>query len=138
LRDRKGDIPLLVKHFCQKYEAKIGRKITNISSKVMDALMQYNWPGNIELENIIERALILSHGNTLEYGEWIPSEKKRDKKIAHTTLEDAERQHIIEALEKTGWKVSGDKGAAKILGLNATTLEAKMKKLGIKRVAKVL
>ncbi len=139
LRDRKEDIPLLVKHFCQKYEAKIGKKISNISSKVMDALTQYNWPGNIrELENIIERALILSRGNTLEYGEWVPSEKKRDKKIIYTTLEDAERQHIIEALEKTGWKVSGEKGAAKILGLNATTLEAKMKKLGIKRVAKVL
>jgi formate hydrogenlyase transcriptional activator len=138
LRDRKEDIPLLVRHFCQKYEAKIGKKITNISSKVMDALMQYDWPGNIrELENIIERALILSRGNTLEYGEWVPSEKKRDKKVAYTTLEDAERHHIIEALEKTGWKVSGDKGAAKILGLNATTLEARMKKLGIKRVTKV-
>ena len=105
----------------------------------MDSLIEYNWPGNIrELENIIERALIVSRCNTLEYGEWIPLEKKLDKKIVYTTLEDAERQHIIEALEKTGWKVSGEKGASKILGLNATTLEARMKKLGIKRAAKLV
>ena len=139
LRDRKEDIPLLVKHFCQKYEAKIGKKIINIPQKVLDALMKYDWPGNIrELENIIERALILTRGNTLEYGEWIPLEKKTDKKISFTTLEDAERQHILDALEKTGWKVSGEKGAAKILGLNATTLEARMKKLGIKRPARIV
>jgi formate hydrogenlyase transcriptional activator len=139
LRERKEDIPLLVKHFCQKYEAKIGKKITNVPQKVMDALIKYNWPGNIrELENIIERALILSRGNTLEFGEWIPSDKKQDKKISFTTLEDAERQHILDALEKTGWKVSGEKGAAKILGLNATTLEARMKKLGIKRPLKIM
>jgi len=138
LRERTEDIPLLVKHFCQKYEVKIGKKITNIPQKVMDALMKYDWPGNIrELENIIERALILTRGNTLEYGEWVPSEKKTDKKILFTTLEDAERQHILEALEKTGWKVSGEKGAAKILGLNATTLEARMKKLGIQRPVKM-
>lgn len=139
LRERKEDIPLLVKHFCQKYEVKVGKKITNVPQKVMDALMKYDWPGNIrELENIIERALILCRGNTLEYGEWIPSEKKQDKKISFTTLEDAERQHILDALEKTGWKVSGEKGAAKILGLNATTLEARMKKLGIKRPVKIV
>jgi transcriptional regulator of acetoin/glycerol metabolism len=105
----------------------------------MDALMTYDWPGNIrELENIIERALILSRDNTLEYGEWIPSEKKQDKKMSFTTLEDAERKHILDALEKTGWKVSGERGAAKVLGLNATTLEARMKKLGIKRPVKVI
>ncbi|HEY6975794.1 MAG TPA: sigma 54-interacting transcriptional regulator [Chitinophagaceae bacterium] len=139
LRERKEDIPLLVKHFCQKYEAKIGKKITNIPQKAMDALMKYDWPGNIrELENIMERALILSSGNTLEYGEWIPSEKKTDKKISFTTLEDAERKHIVDALEKTGWKVSGEKGAARILGLNATTLEARMKKLGIKRPVRIV
>jgi transcriptional regulator with GAF, ATPase, and Fis domain len=139
LRDRKEDVPLLVKHFCQKYEAKIGKKINHIPQKVMDALIKYDWPGNIrELENIIERALILSRSNSLEYSEWIPLEKKQDKKISFTTLNDAERQHILIALEKTGWKVSGEKGAAKILGLNATTLEARMKKLGIKRPVKII
>ncbi|MBL7737592.1 MAG: sigma 54-interacting transcriptional regulator [Chitinophagaceae bacterium] len=138
LRERKEDIPLLVKHFCQKHEGKIGRKITDVSDTVMNALMAYNWPGNIrELENIIERAMILSTGSSLEYGDWIPTEK-----IVHSgngndpkavKLEDVEREHIIEVLKKTGWKVSGEKGAAKILGLNPTTLEARMKKMGIKR-----
>ena len=136
LRDRKEDIPLLVKHFCQKHEAKIGKKISNIPSKVMDVLMNYDWPGNIrELENIIERALILSRNETLEYGEWLPKEKKSNGKINTQKLEDIEKEHILEVLKKASWKVSGEKGAAKILGLNATTLEAKMKKLGIKREA---
>jgi formate hydrogenlyase transcriptional activator len=136
LRERKEDIPLLIKHFCQKHEAKIGKKITNIPAKVMDELLQYDWPGNIrELENIIERALILSKNNTLEYGEWMPAEKKTSAVSTVQRLEDIEKEHILSVLKKTGWKVSGDKGAGKILGLNATTLEAKMKKLGIKREA---
>ena len=134
LRERKEDIPLLVKHFCQKYEAKIGKKITSIPQKVIDALMDYDWPGNIrELENLIERALILSPGNVLEYGSWVPKQKQTAEKHSPQKLEDVERQHILEALKKTGWKVSGEKGAAKLLGLNATTLEARMKKMGIKR-----
>lgn len=137
LRDRKEDIPLLVKHFCKKHEGKIGRTITNIPTKVMDALMAYDWPGNIrELENIMERAMILSQNGVLEYGEWIPVQKKSDTSKSSTgKLNDVEKEHIIEVLNKTGWKVSGEKGAAKILGLNPTTLEARMKKLGIKREA---
>ena len=137
LRERKEDIPLLVKHFCQKYEAKIGKKITTIPAKTMDALMDYDWPGNIrELENIIERALILSRDGVLEYGDWLPAASENGKmKTMHQKLDDVEKQHIIEVLNKTNWKVSGDKGAAKILGLNPTTLEARMKKMGIKREA---
>lgn len=135
LRDRKEDIPLLVKHFCQKHEMKIGKKINHISGKAIEALMKYDWPGNIrELENLIERALILSPGDTLEYGDWIPSLGKNaasDSRLGK--LEDVEREHIIDVLNQTNWRVSGEKGAAKILGLNATTLEARMKKLGIKR-----
>jgi transcriptional regulator with GAF, ATPase, and Fis domain len=135
LRDRKEDIPLLVKHFCHKHEGKIGRRINDIPKNVMDALMAYDWPGNIrELENIIERAMILSTKGSLEYGEWIPVGKVSvNGKPAAGRLEDVEREHIIETLNKTGWKVSGEKGAAKVLGLNPTTLEARMKKLGIKR-----
>src|SRR5205814_4202309 len=137
LRDRKEDIPLLVKHFCQKHEAKIGKKVTNISPRVIDSLMEYNWPGNIrELENLIERALILSSGNILEYGDWMPKlslgMKNGNGKPSPHKLEEVEKEHIIETLKKVNWKVSGDKGAAKILGLNPTTLEARMKKLGIK------
>jgi formate hydrogenlyase transcriptional activator len=140
LRKRKEDIPLLIKHFCQKLEGKIGKKITNVSDKVIDAMMAYDWPGNIrELENIIERAMILSRSGILEYGEWIPTEKipesNNGTNVPASKLEDVEKEHIIETLKKTGWKVSGEKGAAKILGLNATTLEARMKKLGIKREA---
>jgi PAS domain S-box-containing protein len=137
LRERKEDIPLLVNHFCQKHEGKIGKKITDIQPKVMDALMNYNWPGNIrELENIIERAMILSKNETLEYGEWVPAEKNQPGNTSTASaikLEDVEKEHIIEVLKKTKWKVSGEKGAAKILGLNPTTLEARMKKMGIKR-----
>lgn len=136
LRDRKEDIPLLVRHFCQKHEGKIGKKISSIAPDVMTALMDYDWPGNIrELENIIERAMILSRGNSLEYGEWIPVEKMPLAKSQSARLGDLEKEHILETLRKTGWKVSGEKGAAKILGLNPTTLEARMKKLGIKREA---
>lgn len=135
LRDRKEDIPLLVKHFCQKHEGKIGKKITSIPDTVIEALMAYNWPGNIrELENIIERALILSNNGSLEHGDWIPVQQINSSgSKAVVKLEDVEKEHIIETLKKTGWKVSGERGAAKILGLNATTLEARMKKLGIKR-----
>jgi transcriptional regulator with GAF, ATPase, and Fis domain len=99
--------------------------------------MNYDWPGNIrELENLIERAMILSPGNSLEPGDWLPSQKISTIENAKNTsvrLEDIEKQHILDVLNQTNWKVSGEKGAAKILGLNPTTLEARMKKMGIKR-----
>jgi formate hydrogenlyase transcriptional activator len=135
LRNRKEDIPLLVKHFVKKYEGKMGREIKNIPDKVIDALMLYDWPGNIrELENMVERALILSVGSTLEYGDWIPSAKNASaNQTMPLKMEDVEKEHIISVLNQTNWKVSGEKGAAKILGLNPTTLESRMKKLEIKR-----
>ncbi|MEO6231971.1 MAG: sigma 54-interacting transcriptional regulator [Ferruginibacter sp.] len=138
LRERKDDIPLLVKHFCQKHEARVGKKITGVVSKVMEVLMEYNWPGNIrELENVIERAMIICKGNTLEFGDWLPMSKpaavESAGKSTSVKLEEVEKVHIIQVLQSVNWKVSGDKGAAKILGLNATTLEARMKKLGISR-----
>ena len=96
--------------------------------------MAYDWPGNIrELENIIERALIVTKGTTLEFGDWIPALKNQTTGTGQQTLEELERTHILQVLKTTRWKVSGEKGAAQILGLNATTLEARMKKLGIKR-----
>ncbi|MEP7232429.1 MAG: sigma 54-interacting transcriptional regulator [Ginsengibacter sp.] len=138
LRNRKEDVPLLVKHFVKKYEGKMGREIKNIPDKVIAELMRYDWPGNIrELENIIERALILSRGDTLEYGDWIPSNKnggnKENGEPQLFKMEDVEKEHILSILNRTNWKVSGENGAAKILGLNATTLESRMKKLEIKR-----
>ena len=139
LRERKEDIPLLVKHFIHKFEGKIGKKINKIDPKVTEALVTYDWPGNIrELENLIERALILSTSDTLEYGDWLPMAKNiaagtENGKPVLRSIEEVEREHIINTLKQTNWKVSGEKGAAKILGLNATTLEARMKKLGIVR-----
>ncbi|HEX4958554.1 MAG TPA: sigma 54-interacting transcriptional regulator, partial [Lacibacter sp.] len=138
LRERKEDIPLLVKHFIRKYEGKMGKKIQDIDPGVMEALMDYDWPGNIrELENLIERALILTNGNCIEYGDWIPVSKitgnRNAVKEEIKRLEEVEREYILRTLQHTNWKVSGEKGAAKILGLNPTTLEARMKKLGIRR-----
>ena len=138
LRKRKEDIPLLVKHFVKKYEGKMGKKINNIPNKVIEALMRYDWPGNIrELENKIERALILTRGDTLHYGDWIPKigrgVHKGNGNPALFKMEDVEREHIINILNNTNWMVSGEKGAAKILGLNPNTLYSRMKKLGIER-----
>ncbi|MGE5108141.1 MAG: sigma 54-interacting transcriptional regulator [Sphingobacteriales bacterium] len=139
LRERKEDIPLLVKHFIHKYEGKLGKKIDDVSPKVLEALKAYDWPGNIrELENLVERAIILNPGNILEYGDWLPAIKhdassSENSKPLLRSIEEVEKEHIIAVLKQTNWKVSGEKGAAKILGLNPTTLEARMKKLGIVR-----
>jgi PAS domain S-box-containing protein len=135
LRDREGDIPLLVQYFVRKFATTFGKKIDRISERMMSALQRYQWPGNIrELEHVIERAVILSEGSELEPIEWLslPHDKAGEAKTL--TLEEMERQHIVDVLEHTNWRVSGEKGAAKILGLNPTTLEARMKKLGIERV----
>jgi len=133
LRQRKEDVPLLVKHFSEKVGAKVGKKIGSINPKAMDALLAYDWPGNVrELENIIERAVILSKGRTLQLGDWIPAKTKTSNSKEMPSLEEIERRHILEALELTGGRVSGQKGAAKILGVNASTLDSRMRKLGLK------
>lgn len=134
LRDRKEDIPLLVRHFCQKLESKVGKKITHIPQKVLDRLHEYHFPGNIrELENIIERAVILSRDGKLQIGDWIPQKRKKEVKESIPTLEQLNREHIIKALKMTNWRVSGEEGAAKLLGLKPTTLESRMKKMEIRR-----
>lgn len=134
LRERKEDIPVLVRHFCAKHGPGVGKKIDLIPQEVIDALVVYNWPGNIrELENIIERSLIISQGRKLELGDWLNRKSTLAKRVSPVTLEECERNHIIAVLEMTHWKVSGEKGAAKILDLVPTTLESKMKKLGIQR-----
>lgn len=134
LRERKEDIALLVKHFVDKFAAKLGRRITNIPKRAMNALQAYDWPGNIrELENVIERAVILSPEDKLELGDWIPRKKNTPSTSELDTLANFERKYILEVLHKTSWRVSGEKGAAKILGMKPTTLESRMKKLGIRR-----
>jgi formate hydrogenlyase transcriptional activator len=135
LREREGDIPLLVQYFVRKFSANFSKKIDRIPERMMTALQRYPWPGNIrELEHVIERAVILSEGSKLEPIDWLSSSHSKAGDGKTLTLEEMERQHIVDVLDHTNWRVSGEKGAAKILGLNPTTLEARMKKLGIERV----
>ena len=134
LRERENDIPLLVQYFVQKHAANLGKKIDKISERMMTALQRYPWPGNVrELEHVIERAVILSDGPELEPIEWLSQSNNKAGAAKAMTLEEVERQHMLDVLEHTNWRVSGDKGAAAILGLKPTTLEARMKKLGINR-----
>lgn len=136
LREREGDIPLLAQYFAYKFATDFGKKIDRIPERMMTALQRYQWPGNIrELEHVIERAVILSEGSELEPIDWLSQPGGRAGTGKTLTLEEMERQHIVDVLEQTNWRVSGEKGAAKILGLNPTTLEARMKKLGIVRPA---
>ena len=138
LRDRKEDIPLLVHHFTRKFSAKMGKSIVTIPQRVMETLQAYHWPGNVrELENMIERAVILSNGVTLEPGNWLPKSSSPHATESLLSLAELEKNHILETLDKTNWVVSGPAGAAKLLGLKPTTLEAKMKKLGVRRAATV-
>jgi formate hydrogenlyase transcriptional activator len=133
LRERIGDIPLLVDHFVRSYARRQGKSIEFVSDEVMAAIETYSWPGNIrELQNFIERSVILTKGPALQ----APIEVlERNDCFAHElcTLADADRVHIIGALRETHWVVGGKSGAASRLGLNRTTLIAKMQKLGISR-----
>ena len=134
LRERREDLPLLVKYFAMKHGKKLGRKIETVPKKVMDSLVSYTWPGNVrELENVIERSVILSTGSQLELADWLPKQGISSQGNKVPTLEELERRHIIEVLEMAAWRVSGEKGAAKILNIKPTTLESRMKKLNISR-----
>jgi formate hydrogenlyase transcriptional activator len=133
LRERIGDIPLLVDHFLRSYAHRQGKSIEYVSDEVMAAIKKYSWPGNIrELQNFIERSVILTRGPALQ----APVEElEKNDVFAHKvcTLADADRVHIIGTLQETNWVVGGKSGAASRLGLNRTTLVAKMRKLGISR-----
>jgi len=139
LRERREDIPDLVRHFVMKHGLKLGRKVKTIPQSAMDALSAYPWPGNVrELENVVERAMILSHGDRLELGEWPPKAGVTSRGRRVPTLEELEREHISSVLELTGGRVSGEKGAAKLLGMRPSTLQGRMKKLGIVRKPRLL
>src|SRR5216684_2061131 len=140
LRERPDDIPLLVRHFTERYAARMHKTIGQVSLAGMNALLQYSWPGNVrELQNFIERAVILSPGKVLR----LPlSELNQHNSLAdipgqspgsRLTLKDAEREHIIQALAETNWIIGGLKGAAARLGLKRTTLISKMQRLSISR-----
>ncbi|HEU5251681.1 MAG TPA: helix-turn-helix domain-containing protein, partial [Thermoanaerobaculia bacterium] len=134
LRKRLEDIPRLARHFAMLYASKMGKNVGPLGADVLERLAAYAWPGNVrELQNVIERAVIVSPNGRFELGDFAASPAGTSPKPPVRKLEDVERQHILEVLEETGWRVSGERGAARILGLKRTTLEARMKKLGILR-----
>jgi transcriptional regulator with GAF, ATPase, and Fis domain len=136
LRERREDIPLLVRYFVTRHARSMGKQIESISPDSMKALTGWHWPGNIrELENFIERAVILSKGPVLRIplGELEMSAESSLEKEEDETLESTGRQHILHVLRETKGVIAGATGAAARLGLKRTTLNSKLKKLGIKR-----
>jgi transcriptional regulator with GAF, ATPase, and Fis domain len=139
LRDRREDIPLLVWHFIQSRNRSFNRSVSKIPQAAMAALQAYDWPGNVrELQNVIERALILSPGAILRiddaFGPGVePANEVVARRSRADSLEDVERAHIVQVLERCGWRIEGRGHAAERLGLNASTLRNRMRKLGITR-----
>jgi formate hydrogenlyase transcriptional activator len=150
LRERREDVPLLVRYFVQNFSRRLNKAVEYVPVEAMDALVNYAWPGNIrELENLIERAVLLSPGKELRIpiSELKPPALSANGNVSAdlalfsptptpvpiTTLEEAERQHILRALRQTEWRIAGPKGAAAILGMKRTTLQARMRKLGVRR-----
>jgi formate hydrogenlyase transcriptional activator len=134
LRERRDDIPPLVRHFTQRFARRMGRRIEAIPGAIMDALVSYPWPGNVrELQNVIERAVILSPGPALQVPLGDLQSAVKQAPAEAVTLAEAEREHILGTLWKTGWVVAGPKGAAARLGMKRSTLQEKMRKLGIFR-----
>ncbi|MFI5058716.1 MAG: sigma 54-interacting transcriptional regulator [Candidatus Acidiferrales bacterium] len=150
LRERREDVPLLVRYFVQKFSRRLNKTVEYVPADAMDALANYSWPGNIrELENLVERAVLLSPGKELR----VPLSELKSATLATagadllspasvpyassasslTTLAEADRQHILRALRQTEWRIAGPKGAAALLGMKRTTLQARMRKLGIRR-----
>ena len=133
LRDRQGDIPLLTQFYVEKISKRLGKTIEIIPTNVMTALQQYHWPGNVrELENVLERGVISSSGPKLHLVDELQKSFKHLSEC-QKTLEAVERDHILRVLDQTGWKVSGKNSAAEILGLNRSTLRARMRKLNIRK-----
>jgi formate hydrogenlyase transcriptional activator len=145
LRDRRDDIPMLVRHFAQQFSRRMKKNIESIPSETMESLTRYDWPGNIrELQNLIERAVILSTGPTLRVpmealssaqDTSTPGETPEQRSHDDGTLAAADRRHIIAALEKANWVIAGPNGAAARLGVKRSTLQFRMRKLGIVRPA---
>jgi len=133
LRERRDDILPLVRHFVALYAARIGRSITRVSVRTLNALRDHSWPGNIrELQNVIQRAVIISTGPVLS-ASFSGVETTAPSTSNAITLEDAEREHILRALDETRWVIGGPQGAAVRLGLKRTSLVSTMRRLNIVR-----
>ena len=141
LRERKSDIPLLAEHFVRKHAERLGKKVNAISARMVNEIVSYQWPGNIrELESIVERALISVGDNAvlelpapLRLIGVLHQSRSDLSDGSDVDLSTFERAHIVEVLEKTDWKIAGADGAASLLGIPASTLRSKMKRLGITR-----
>jgi formate hydrogenlyase transcriptional activator len=134
LRQRTEDIPLLVQAFIERYARKLGKQITSIQKETLATLQDYPWPGNVrELESIIERAVILCPGPVLQLADQLDFSSLSCSPSAGKTLEEMERAQILRILSEARWRIEGKDGAAKLLGLNPSTLRARMHKLGITR-----
>ncbi len=153
LRQRRSDIPLLTAFFVERFARQFGKQITGIAQDTIDLLSRYDWPGNIrELQNVIERAVVLAQGSVLKLGaDMLPASSASTDRVsslrpdlelndtdALSTLEQVEKRHIHSVLEKTSWIIEGDRGAARILDLHPNTLRSRMKKLGIERSSTAL
>ena len=150
LRERPSDIPLFIQYFLKKFSIKHRKVVEAMHDDSLRDFLNYGWPGNIrEMENVMERAVIVSKGPVVQVGEWwqgklavatntepgetLPSPRPSVETTAFLALEDVERLHILRALDSTKWRISGEKGAAQLLGVNRSTLRARMEKLGIAR-----
>jgi len=147
LRERQGDIPLLVRHFTQQFSRRMKKVMETIPSATMDALCRYQWPGNIrELQNVVERAVIISTGPVLSVDvsdlkfpkvshaeEMVAAPNPATNGALHHLLEETERQQVHQALKQCNWVVAGPNGAAALLGVNRSTLQVRIRKLGISR-----
>lgn len=137
LRERKADIPLLIQHFLKKYSQRSGKKIDKVREKDVQDLMEYEFPGNIrELENLVERAVIISNDDVLDLQSIMPQPKSTDPHDSHhfPTLEEIQKEHILEALRRTRGRITGEQGAAHLLGMNGKTLASRMRKWNINRM----
>jgi len=133
LRERREDIPLIVTHFLQHFQRKLSKTFKGIRQEDMDRLVAYSWPGNIrELQNVLERACILARGAVVEFAEAL-TDVHPGSASSVPTLQEAERTAIHKALQTTGWRIGGSKGAALLLDVNPSTLRSRMTQLGIRK-----
>jgi formate hydrogenlyase transcriptional activator len=129
LRERAEDIPMLVWAFLKEFSSRMGKKITQVPRQTMEALQSHPWPGNVrELRNVLEHGVIVTSGDTLRVPMLLPDDPGAQPE---QTLASCEREHILESLSKTGWRIKGPRGAATKLGINPSTLYSRMQRLGI-------